>query len=333
MADQVLALLTPRLVSLVEGIVGRALGSSSKAGYLDMYTVSIDKGSQPRLSGSSNKGAKKLKAPQEKNPIEQKESCNSSNGEIGDTMTRETAFDKRLETFVKGWKDLKDEKQEGSSIIECDGMNATQRDCYGVVGPRAHLGHQYVRMTSILYTKYWGTLEFLNWRKRILIDPSYAMMIKAKEKDYANLARKLLLSIRNDDIRLVFFLWMIDSLYPDPYEQHSELVSELVKAIDVLFQLNDPFWELGTCEKWPKHVVGMVKQTDTFSCGVLMLGCIKHCARNGPDTSYSLEKNLKKRLFLEDANNSCNELLAKFDEILPKDRVRPRRTLSSQNTL
>uniref|UniRef100_A0A803MZ36 Uncharacterized protein n=1 Tax=Chenopodium quinoa TaxID=63459 RepID=A0A803MZ36_CHEQI len=217
----------------------------------------------------------------------------------------------------------------GPSIIECDGMNATQRDCYGVVGPRARLGINNVRMTSILYTKYWGTVEFLNRRKWILIDPSYAIMIKAKEKDYANLARKyckLLLSNPNDDIRLNQ-IWMIDSLYPDPYEQHSELVSELVKAIDVLFQLNDPFWELGLVRNGPSMWWAC------FSCGMLMLGCIKHCARNGPDTSYSLEKNLKKRLFLEDANNSCNELLAKFDEILPKDRVRPRRTLSSQNTL
>ncbi|XP_021771435.1 uncharacterized protein LOC110735538 isoform X2 [Chenopodium quinoa] len=110
-ADQVLALLTHRLVSLVEGIVGKALGSSSKAGHLDMHTVSMGKGSQPHLSGSSNKGAKVLKAPQEKCPAEEKESCNSSNGEIADTMTRETAYDKRLETFVKGWKDLKDEKK------------------------------------------------------------------------------------------------------------------------------------------------------------------------------------------------------------------------------
>uniref|UniRef100_A0A803N0C0 Uncharacterized protein n=1 Tax=Chenopodium quinoa TaxID=63459 RepID=A0A803N0C0_CHEQI len=224
-ADQVLALLTHRLVSLVEGIVGKALGSSSKAGHLDMHTVSMGKGSQPHLSGSSNKGAKVLKAPQEKCPAEEKESCNSSNGEIADTMTRETAYDKRLETFVKGWKDLKDEKK-----------------CFS---------------------------QCLMDRQRTGMNTGGAF-------------------------------------------------------IDL---------ELGTCEKWPKHVVGMVKQTDTFSYGVLMLGCIKHYARNCPDTSYSLEKNLKKRLFLEDANNSCNELLAKFDEILPKDRVRPRRTVSSQNTL
>ncbi|XP_021759291.1 uncharacterized protein LOC110724192 isoform X2 [Chenopodium quinoa] len=114
MADQVFALLTPRLISLVEGIVGSALGSGgSKAGTKinqDMHTFSSGKGSQPHLSGSSNKGAKVLKAPKEKVPaVKEKESCNSSNGEVG-MMTRDTSYDKRLETFVKGWKDLKDEK-------------------------------------------------------------------------------------------------------------------------------------------------------------------------------------------------------------------------------
>ncbi|XP_021767356.1 uncharacterized protein LOC110731784 [Chenopodium quinoa] len=124
--------------------------------------------------------------------------------------------------------------------------------------------------------------------------------------------------------------WIIDSLYSDPYESHSELVTELVKAIDVLLHLKDPLWELGTCELWPRHVVGMVKQTDTFSCGVLMLGCIKHCASNSCLSTYPMEKNLRKKLFLEDANNPCNELLVKFDEILPKERVWPKRTASTQ---
>ncbi|XP_021767375.1 uncharacterized protein LOC110731799 isoform X2 [Chenopodium quinoa] len=72
MANQVFALLTPRLVSLVEGIVSSALGSGSKAGQTknneDMHTLSSAKGSQPRLSGSSNKGAKLLNAPKERTP-------------------------------------------------------------------------------------------------------------------------------------------------------------------------------------------------------------------------------------------------------------------------
>ncbi|XP_021745408.1 uncharacterized protein LOC110711332 isoform X2 [Chenopodium quinoa] len=146
-------------------------------------------------------------------------------------------------------------------------------------------------MASTLYTKYWGPMEFLNRRKRILLDPFYVMMIKAKDRDYEKLARKYgmsLLTIPNDEIRLVFMpvfdgsaekadehwwclfmdmvkkqFWMIDSLYADPYEHHAELVTKLVKAVDVLFQVKDPLWELGSLEKWPRHVVGMVKQIDT----------------------------------------------------------------------
>ncbi|XP_021759287.1 uncharacterized protein LOC110724192 isoform X1 [Chenopodium quinoa] len=206
--------------------------------------------------------------------------------------------------------------REGPSIIQCDRMNATQRDYYGVIDPQARLGHQYVRTTSKLYTKYWAAAEFLNRRKRILIDSSYVMMIKAKEKDYALLARKYgkpLLNIPTDEIRLFFFpvldgsaekadehwwclcmdmvkkqFWMIDSLYSDPYEHHSELVTKLVKAVDVLLQVKDPRWELGSLEKGPRNRMDMVKQTNTFSCGVLMLGCIKHCARISFDTSYPM---------------------------------------------
>ncbi|XP_021769662.1 uncharacterized protein LOC110733894 [Chenopodium quinoa] len=127
--------------------------------------------------------------------------------------------------------------------------------------------------------------------------------------------------------------WMIDSLYWDPYEDHAELLTKLVKAVDVLFQLKDPLWELGSLDKWPQKVVDMVKETDTFSCGVLMLGCIKHCARSSFDTSFPLDKNLRKTLFLEDANNYYNELRDKFDDIRPKERIWPKRTGSSQLTM
>ncbi|XP_021737929.1 uncharacterized protein LOC110704451 [Chenopodium quinoa] len=67
----------------------------------------------------------------------------------------QTPSNKRLVTFVRGWKDHKNDNYPWPSIIQCNDMDAKQRDCYRVVCGRARVGDQYIRMASLLYTKSW----------------------------------------------------------------------------------------------------------------------------------------------------------------------------------
>uniref|UniRef100_A0A803N9N0 Ubiquitin-like protease family profile domain-containing protein n=1 Tax=Chenopodium quinoa TaxID=63459 RepID=A0A803N9N0_CHEQI len=127
-------------------------------------------------------------------------------------------------------------------------------------------------------------------------------------------------------------IWMIDFMYDDLFCTHEAIVEILVKALEVLLQISNPMWVEGTVESWLRRVFP-VQQSDTSSCGALMLATIKHCAR-----SFEAELHLdtiakvRKNLFLEDVYNDFNEVRANLEsDILPKERRDTRRT-GSQHT-
>uniref|UniRef100_A0A803N9J7 Ubiquitin-like protease family profile domain-containing protein n=1 Tax=Chenopodium quinoa TaxID=63459 RepID=A0A803N9J7_CHEQI len=257
-------------------------------------------------------------------------------------------IEKRLVGFVKAWKDLKNENAPGPSVIECDGIDATQRDCYRVVSPRARVGDQYVRMASVLYTKTWSAQHCM---KRIMLDPSYAHFVMLGKDEYKSLGKKyckrvlshpvfvpVLLPEKNAEHWFCLALelkshriWMIDSMYEDPFSRHEAIVEMLLNALEELLHTSNPLWIVGTLENWVRSVYP-VRQSDTCSCGPLMLATVKHCAQ-----SFEAELHLdtigkvRKDLFLEDVNSDFNQIRGNLENILPKES-RGHRRAGSQST-
>ncbi|XP_056683571.1 uncharacterized protein [Spinacia oleracea] len=240
-------------------------------------------------------------------------------------------------------------------VIACDGMDANQRDCYGVVGPKSRVSDGYVRMASVMYTKTWET-EFSGRSKRIMLDPSYALRIMLKKNDHAENGWKYgkgLLNHPLSDIGKLFVpvleapqdnpgeshwwciafdfkakaIWIIDSLYNDPYSQHADIISNLFHAVEVLVQLSDARWQVGQMSKWEKHTVEVLEPRDNSSCSVVMLWGIKTCAsRFVSRFGVSRIINARTNLLLEDAQSDLNEIKSTFEQLLPKTKKRRRVT-------
>lgn len=71
-----------------------------------------------------------------------------------------------------------------------------------------------------------------------------------------------------------------------------------------------------------------VQQSDTCSCGALILAIVKHCARSfEAELHLDTISKVRKNLFLEDVNSDFNEVRATLEsDILPKERRGTRRT-------
>uniref|UniRef100_A0A803M0D2 Ubiquitin-like protease family profile domain-containing protein n=1 Tax=Chenopodium quinoa TaxID=63459 RepID=A0A803M0D2_CHEQI len=325
--DKVMEKLTPRLETFVESVVGRAFSS-----FVTKMTTQHNVG---------NEHAEKIV------PV----ACTGDNMEVEDEQRtcKLTVLDKRVLNFVRGWKELKNENAVGPSIIECDGMDASQRDCYRVLSLRSRVGNQYVRMASVLYTKTWSEQHTM---KRVLLDPSYSHFVCLGQGDFKELGQKyakFLLSFELSQIQSVFvpvldteekdaehwfclaldmkgqLIWMIDSMYDDAYERHEKNVNKLIEALGELFQLSDPTWEEGTISTWGRDSFP-VTQPDTCSCGAIMLVAIKHCVRSF-DVAFHMDKihTLRQNLFLSDVNNDLNQMKPKLEDVLPKERRGSRR--------
>ncbi|XP_021717314.1 uncharacterized protein LOC110685165 [Chenopodium quinoa] len=74
-------------------------------------------------------------------------------------------------------------------------------------------------------------------------------------------------------------LWMIDSMYPDPFITHAKDFNLQVSGIDVLFQLCDQEWKTGQLNSWTRCTVEILELRDHSYCGVLMLASIKFFSR------------------------------------------------------
>uniref|UniRef100_A0A803M9I7 Ubiquitin-like protease family profile domain-containing protein n=1 Tax=Chenopodium quinoa TaxID=63459 RepID=A0A803M9I7_CHEQI len=331
--DKVMEKLTPRLETFVEGVVGRAFSS-----FVTKMTTQHNVGNgtvdfcstDSHLATGSTGGV----IPLNRKPAEKivPAACTGDNMEVEDEQRtcKLTVLDKRVLNFVRGWKELKNENAAGPSIIECDGMNASQRDCYRVLSPRSRVGNQYVRMASVLYTKTWSEQHTM---KRVLLDPSYSHFVCLGQGDFKELGQKyakFLLSFELSQIQSVFVpvldteekdaehwfclaldmkgqrIWMIDSMYDDAYERHEKNVNKMIEALGELIQLSDPTWEEGTISTWGRDSFP-VTQPDTCSCGAIMLAAIKHCVRSF-DVAFHMDKihTLRHNLFLSDVNNDLN---------------------------
>uniref|UniRef100_A0A803MEV2 Ubiquitin-like protease family profile domain-containing protein n=1 Tax=Chenopodium quinoa TaxID=63459 RepID=A0A803MEV2_CHEQI len=345
---KVIEKLTLRLETFVEGVVGKAFSVFvSKMCNMGSYNATDDFCSTHSQLATGSTGP----LPQNVGPVEKI---------VGGVLTGDnilqptveaaeeepmpcklTVLEKRLVNFVRGWKEMKNENAPGPSIIECDGMDASQRDCYRVLSPRCRVGDQYVRMASVLYMKTWSD----HTMKRILLDPSYSMrkkfnfmhfVIQGKDelKDLGQKYDKVFLSFELMQIESVFVpvldtaqkdaehwyclaldlkgrqIWMIDSLYDDAYSRHEKIVTKLImiEALGVLLNISDPNWEQGTISTWVRKCFP-VTQTDTCSCGAIMLAAIKHCVRSF-DAAFHMEKisTLRQNLFLNDVNSDYNQL-------------------------
>uniref|UniRef100_A0A803LQK3 Ubiquitin-like protease family profile domain-containing protein n=1 Tax=Chenopodium quinoa TaxID=63459 RepID=A0A803LQK3_CHEQI len=351
--DKVMEKLTPRLETFVEGVVGRAFSSfvtkmttqhNVGNGTVDFCSTDshLATGSTGGVIPPNRKHAEKIVPA----------ACTGDNMEVEDEQRtcKLTVQDKRVLNFVRGWKELKNENAVGPSIIECDGMDASQRDCYRVLSPRSRVGNQYVRMASVLYTKTWSEQHTM---KRVLLDPSYSHFVCLGQGDFKELGQKLLirfiwqqvfvpvLDTKEKDAEHWFCLaldmkgqriWMIDSMHDDAYERHEKNVNKL--ALGELFQLSGLTWEEGTISTWGRDSFP-VTQPDTCSCGAIMLVAIKHCVRSF-DVAFHMDKihTLRKNLFLSDVNNDLNQMKPKLEDVLPKERRGSRRgEFGTENTV
>ncbi|XP_021722014.1 uncharacterized protein LOC110689545 isoform X2 [Chenopodium quinoa] len=115
-------------------------------------------------------------------------------------------------------------------------------------------------------------------------------------------------------------IWIIDSLVKEPFEAHADIVTELVQDLDVLAGSNRQ-WVLDQMCNCPHRVMEMPQQTDTYSCGVLMLSCIKHCAVTFY-TPHVLEKsiNIRTKIFLEDLHSKFNAMKVNLKGLINEDR-------------
>uniref|UniRef100_A0A803LU18 Ubiquitin-like protease family profile domain-containing protein n=1 Tax=Chenopodium quinoa TaxID=63459 RepID=A0A803LU18_CHEQI len=310
--DKVMEKLTPRLETFVEGVVGRAFSS-----FVTKMTTQHNVGNgtvdfcstDSHLATGSTGGV----IPPNRKPVEKivPAACTGDNMEVEDEQRtcKLTVLDKRVLNFVRGWKELKNENAAGPSIIECDGMDASQRDCYRVLSPRSRVGNQYVRMTSVLYTKTWSEQHTM---KRVLLDPSYSHFVCLGQGDFKELGQKYAKFL------LSFELSQIQS----------------IEALAELFQLSDPTWEEGTISTWGRDSFP-VTQPDTCSCGAIMLAAIKHCVRRF-DVAFHMDKihTLRQNLFLSDVNNDLNQMKPKLEDVLPKERRGSRRgEFGTENTV
>lgn len=205
-------------------------------------------------------------------------------------------------------------------------------------------------MASKLYTKLWATTKFLNRSKRIMFDPSFANRLLLKENNEEHVAEKygqLFLSYRMRDVKTIFVpvlivprespydahwfcialdlkarkLWMIDLLYPDPFQKHAQILRIVLKGIDVLFTMSDQSWKDGEIHGWEKCIVEPKGPSDALYCGVFMLAAIKFCARRFT-TKFGVGKihMARPNLFLDDARCDINDLKDKLEEIVPAGR-------------
>ncbi|XP_021733693.1 uncharacterized protein LOC110700456 [Chenopodium quinoa] len=383
--DRVLGHLESKLETIVEGLIGTALTSfvSKMTGTLvDQFVGLQNVGFQnvarrdenagstgPRNEKAASTGSRRggngwinghraevIPSPKKDGADDDSADRSSPNLEEGPRPNKLSLFDKRILCFVRGWKELKSDTEPGPNLILCDGVDASQRDCYRVVSPRARVGDHYVRVASVLYTKSWASQHT---RKRIMMDPSYANFVMVGKDDPKELGQKYgktFLSYSLDQIQSVFVpvldasvknaehwyclaldlkahvVWMIDSLYEDPYLKHDKCHQQLMVALEKLLHLSEPTWEVGTTSTWLRRTFP-VRQADNCSCGAIMLSSIKHCARSF-EAPYHMEKHtssLRNILFLEDVNNEFNELHANLEKILPKERRGGRRTGSQMS--
>ncbi|XP_021722013.1 uncharacterized protein LOC110689545 isoform X1 [Chenopodium quinoa] len=141
-------------------------------------------------------------------------------------------------------------------------------------------------------------------------------------------------------------IWIIDSLVKEPFEAHADIVTELVSLSNTITGFMLKFWHLiwwcsiniqvqdldvlaGSNRQWvldqmcncPHRVMEMPQQTDTYSCGVLMLSCIKHCAVTFY-TPHVLEKsiNIRTKIFLEDLHSKFNAMKVNLKGLINEDR-------------
>uniref|UniRef100_A0A803N7T1 Ubiquitin-like protease family profile domain-containing protein n=1 Tax=Chenopodium quinoa TaxID=63459 RepID=A0A803N7T1_CHEQI len=300
--DKVMEKLTPRLETFVEGVVGRAFSS-----FVTKMTTQHNVGNgtvdfcstDSHLATGSTGGV----IPPNRKPAEKivPAACTGDNMEVEDEQRtcKLTVLDKRVLNFVRGWKELKNENAAGPSIIECDGMDASQRDCYRVLSRGAGLE------TSMLL------IRFI-WQQ------VFVPVLDTEEKD-AEHWFCLALDMKGQRI------WMIDSMYDDAYERHEKNVNKLIEALGELFQLSDPTWDEGTISTWGRDSFP-VTQPDTCSCGAIMLAAIKHCVRSF-DVAFHMDKihTLRQNLFPSDVNNDLNQMKPKLEDVLPKERRGSRR--------
>uniref|UniRef100_A0A803N3E0 Uncharacterized protein n=1 Tax=Chenopodium quinoa TaxID=63459 RepID=A0A803N3E0_CHEQI len=156
---------------------------------------------------------------------------------------------------------------------------------------------------------------------------------KAKSTKLGLIEKRLLAFVKGwRDLKNENAIWMIDSMYEDSFSTHEAIVEILVKALEVLLKISNPILVEGIVDSWLRSVFS-VQQSDTCSCGALMLAIVKHCARSF-EAKLHLDtiSKVRKNLFLEDVNSDFNEVRATLEsDILPKERRGTRRT-SSQYT-
>uniref|UniRef100_A0A803NAG4 Uncharacterized protein n=1 Tax=Chenopodium quinoa TaxID=63459 RepID=A0A803NAG4_CHEQI len=200
--DRFLAQLTTKLVSAIESVVANALGNGSngKESNEKSRIPTNEEGNVRSNNGKTHtsKTVTDFEMNRKTNSVSGNKvkdveySCSSKDSSVlvvGNCRTRSktsvvTPMDKRLMTFVCGWKELRD-------------------------NTLARVGDHYVWMSAKLYTKSLARKEFLGRSKSILMDPSYELMLNLGKKNHEHLAH---------EIRI------IDSLYENPFEEHAAIV-------------------------------------------------------------------------------------------------------------
>lgn len=140
---QFLAQLTTKLVSAIESVVANALGNGSngKESNEKSRIPTNEEGNVRSNNGKTHtsKTVTDFEMNRKTNSVSGNKvkdveySCSSKDSSVlvvGNCRTRSktsvvTPMDKRLMTFVCGWKELRDNTLPGPTIIECDGIDAS----------------------------------------------------------------------------------------------------------------------------------------------------------------------------------------------------------------
>uniref|UniRef100_A0A803M9J0 Uncharacterized protein n=1 Tax=Chenopodium quinoa TaxID=63459 RepID=A0A803M9J0_CHEQI len=88
--------------------------------------------------------------------------------------TKQSILEKRFIEYVRSFRSVRSGRP-GLALVQCNGVDATLKDCYHLLMVKECISSIYVRMASRLYTKRWEVEQFIGKSRRVLMSPDFSI--------------------------------------------------------------------------------------------------------------------------------------------------------------